>query len=280
MIEMNTQPSEDSNQQRKSPELLDMEQAAADLQPVTLDHVTIKVADLERSSRFYQDVLGMPLLRAEPDTHYLGLGNSFMGIQSSGSDRAIIDHFNLGLMNFDARGIVARLAQKGISIEGPAGADSVRFVDPDGLHIQLSSTDYARKQTYRDESPADQARSVPDLQPVTLDHVTIKVADLERSSRFYQDVLGMPLLRRELDTHYLGLGNSFMSIQPSGSDRATIDHFSLGLMNFDARGIVARLAQKGISIEGPAGVDSVRFVDPDGLHIQLSSTDYSRKQTL
>ncbi|HEY3341380.1 MAG TPA: VOC family protein, partial [Anaerolineae bacterium] len=114
-------------------------QAAPDWQPMTLDHLTIKVPDLERSSRFYQDVFGMPLLRAEPDTHYLGLGNSFMGIQPSGTDRAYIDHFCLGLMAFDARGIVARLAQKGIAIEGEASIDSVRFVDPDGLHIQLSS---------------------------------------------------------------------------------------------------------------------------------------------
>jgi hypothetical protein len=91
----------------------------------------------------------MPLLRAEPDTHYLGLRNSFMGIQPSGSDRAYIDHFSLGLMAFDATGIMARLAQKGVTIEGEAGVDSVRFVDPDGLHIQLSSIDYARKQTYR-----------------------------------------------------------------------------------------------------------------------------------
>jgi catechol 2,3-dioxygenase-like lactoylglutathione lyase family enzyme len=116
---------------------------------VTLDHFTVVAPDLERSSRFFQDVLGIPLLRALPDTHYLGVGNSFLGIQPSSSHPACIDHFCLGLKNFDANGIVARLAQKGIAIEGEAGVDSVRFFDPDGLLVQLSSTDYARRQTYR-----------------------------------------------------------------------------------------------------------------------------------
>ena len=45
-------------------------------QPVTIDHVTLKTPDLQRASRFYQEVLGMPLLRADPGTHYLGAGNS------------------------------------------------------------------------------------------------------------------------------------------------------------------------------------------------------------
>ena len=129
--------------------LIDMEGPAPELQPATLDHLTIKVPDLERASHFYQDVLGMPLLRAEFDTHYLGVGNSFMGIQPSGSHPAYIDHFCLGLTHFDAAGIVAKLLHKGISIEGKAGVDSVRFIDPDGLTVQLSSTDYARTQTYQ-----------------------------------------------------------------------------------------------------------------------------------
>ena len=259
---------------------LDVELAAIDLQPVTIDHITIKVPDMERSSRFYQDVLGMPLLRTLPDTHYLGVGNSFMGIQPSGSHRAAIDHFCLGLKNFDAMSIVTMLAQKGIAIKGEASVDALRFIDPDGLIVQLSTTDHARKNIYQDEASrltAEQAAS--DLQPVTLDHFTIVAPDLERSSRFFQDVLGIPLLRALPDTHYLGVGNSFLGIQPSSSHPACIDHFCLGLKNFDANGIVARLAQKGIAIEGEAGVDSVRFFDPDGLLVQLSSPDYARKQT-
>ena len=122
--------------------------------------------------------------------------------------------------------------------------------------------------------------AAPDLQPVTIAHLTMKVPNIERASHFYQEVLGMPLLRVEADPYYLGVGNSFMGLQPSGSNHAYIDHFSLGLMNFNAQGILARLAEKGVAIEGEAGDETVRFLDPDGLHIQLSSTDYAMKQTI
>jgi hypothetical protein len=52
----------------------------------------------------------------------------------------------LGLLNFNAQGIVARLSEKDVAIDGEIGNDTVRFVELDGLHIQLSSTDYAMKQ--------------------------------------------------------------------------------------------------------------------------------------
>ena len=167
---MNHQPPEAFDKQKRLSDLLDrfqsgglarqayLEQvlqlvaekpAAPGLQPATIDHLTLKTPDLQRASRFYQEALDMPLLRAEADTHYLGVGNSFMGLQPSGSQPAYIDHFCLGLANFDPGRVIARLAQKGISIEGEAGEDTLRFVAPDGLHIQLSSTDYARRQTYR-----------------------------------------------------------------------------------------------------------------------------------
>jgi catechol 2,3-dioxygenase-like lactoylglutathione lyase family enzyme len=130
-------------------QLLEKTPPATALQPVTLDHLTIKVPNLERSSRFYQQVLGMPLLRVEPDTHYLGLGSSFLGIQPSGSGQAYIDHYCLGLANYNTQDLLTRLAQKGVACDGEVGEDTLRFIDPDGLTVQLSSTDYARKQTVR-----------------------------------------------------------------------------------------------------------------------------------
>jgi catechol 2,3-dioxygenase-like lactoylglutathione lyase family enzyme len=140
---------------KQATRLLEPDEGAPDLQPVTLDHVTFRVPDMERASRFYQDVLGMPLLRTDP-VHYLGVGNSFMAIEpfeKPGQATAFVDHFCLGLKNFDAARIVARLAEKGIAIVGPADPDTVRFVDPDGITVQLCSTDYARKQTGKQPSP-------------------------------------------------------------------------------------------------------------------------------
>lgn len=128
---------------------LKLEHAGRDLQAVTIDHVTIRVPDVARASAFYQDILDAPLLRVYSDTHYLGVNHSFFAIQPSDSKPAWIDHFCLGLKNFEPSQIAARLKAKGIAVEGgEPGSDTLRFVDPDGLHIQLCATDYAYRQTH------------------------------------------------------------------------------------------------------------------------------------
>src|SRR5260370_25075905 len=55
--------------------------AAPDMKAVTLNHVTLKVADVQRTSKFYQDVFGMPLKQHSEKTHILGVGKSFLGIE-------------------------------------------------------------------------------------------------------------------------------------------------------------------------------------------------------
>jgi catechol 2,3-dioxygenase-like lactoylglutathione lyase family enzyme len=120
--------------------------SAGDLQAVTLDHVTIRAKNLEKSSKFYQEVFGMPLKRIIPgQTHYLSLGNSFLGIESL-KDSVCIDHICLGLKNFDSEKIIARLNSMGIKPDGDAGKTSLKFRDPDGILIQLSTIDYALTQ--------------------------------------------------------------------------------------------------------------------------------------
>src|ERR1051325_7891735 len=55
--------------------------AATDMKAVTLNHVTVKVADLQRTSKFYQEVFGMPLKQQSKTIHILGVGKSFFGIE-------------------------------------------------------------------------------------------------------------------------------------------------------------------------------------------------------
>ncbi len=114
----------------------------------------------------------------------------------------------------------------------------------------------------------------------TLDHVTLHVKDLEQTSRLYQEVFGLPLLRNENQTHYLGVGTSFLGLQPSGEEPARLDHFCLGVPGFDPVVIAKRLRERGLKVEGgEAGTDTLRFVDPDGLKIQVCATDYAINQT-
>src|ERR1700722_8640397 len=55
--------------------------AAPDMKAVSLNHVTLKVADVQRTSKFYQETFGMPLRQHSEKTHILAVGSSFLGIE-------------------------------------------------------------------------------------------------------------------------------------------------------------------------------------------------------
>src|SRR6266478_984767 len=71
---------------------------------------------------------------------------------------------------------------------------------------------------------AQSASATPDMKAVTLNHVTLKVADVLRTSKFYQDVFGMPLKQHSDKTHILGVGKSFFDIEQNGT-AAELDHY-------------------------------------------------------
>lgn len=135
-----------------------------DLQAIIFDHITIRVPDVVSTSNFYQQVFEMPLRRVveEPEgelTHYLQVGNAFFGIQESPKgSKAFVDHFCIGLKNFNSDKIAKRLSDNGFDLSGPRylhhliiyhkiniyrNNDTVRFVDGDGFHIQLCTEGYA-----------------------------------------------------------------------------------------------------------------------------------------
>src|SRR6266545_4883348 len=55
------------------------------LKAVTLNHVTVRVADVQKTSKFYQEFFGMPLKQHSDNTHILGVGKSFFGIEQKGT---------------------------------------------------------------------------------------------------------------------------------------------------------------------------------------------------
>jgi catechol 2,3-dioxygenase-like lactoylglutathione lyase family enzyme len=177
----------------------------SDLKAVRFDHVTYKTPVLDPATKFYSELLQMPLTRHIPnDTDYLGVGaDSFFGLQIN--DPAYIDHFCFGLDSFTTDHVIATLKDFNMTASG-IYENTLRFEDPNGLHIQLCNGDYAQNQTW----DLDPSKQIPtefnDLQAVTIDHITIKVPDLEATSLFYQKLFNLPLMRViPGDTHYLGV---------------------------------------------------------------------------
>lgn len=114
-----------------------------ELKAVTINHVTVKVPDLQRTSRFYQEFFGMPLKQQSKTIHILGVGNSFFGIeQGEPTSRATVDHYDFGISGFDADEARAKLRKRNLKYAAGNSKESFKFHDPDGFQVQLNATDY------------------------------------------------------------------------------------------------------------------------------------------
>ncbi len=114
-----------------------------------------------------------------------------------------------------------------------------------------------------------------------IDHVVLRVADLERAIAFYEGVLGAKVERRSESFGLVQLraGRSLVDlIKASETDRegANMDHFALRIEPFDEAAIRAHLAAHGIEVgelKTRYGADgngpSFYIEDPDGNTVEL-----------
>ena len=108
---------------------------------VSINHITVKVPDLQRTSNFYQEFFEMPLKQHSAKTHILGVGDScFFGIEQ-GDGPARVDHFDFGIVGFDADAIRAKLTKLNLKFDSNS-KESFKFHDPDGFLVQVNASDY------------------------------------------------------------------------------------------------------------------------------------------
>ena len=116
------------------------------------------------------------------------------------------------------------------------------------------------------------AAAAPDeieFKDANIDHVSIHVADLQRSIEFYQKMFGFSVVSRaDPDIVRLGNGRILVSIN-RGSPARTIDHFAIGIPRFNADAGQRYFAQRGAApLQGDYAVFHIK--DPDGVNVQIS----------
>ena len=114
---------------------------AATFQANSLNHVTLAVADPERSREFYEDVLGIEVVSRQENGINLGLGNSFLGLYEIPKPGEI-HHFCVGVDGYDIDDAAARLRSRGIEPFVRQDRPEIYFDDPDGVRVQLSEKTY------------------------------------------------------------------------------------------------------------------------------------------
>ena len=114
-----------------------------------------------------------------------------------------------------------------------------------------------------------------------LDHVVLRVADIDRSIMFYEDVLGLHVERRlpEIGLVQLRAGTAMIDLVPRTEDEddgRNMDHFAVRITEMDVPALTAHLAKYGIDA-GPVqrryGAEgygsSIYITDPDGNTVEL-----------
>ena len=113
------------------------------LRAVSINHVTVKVPDLHRTSKFYQEFFGMPLKQQSASTHILGVGNNtFFGVEQSDNKTTSVNHYDFGIAGFNADEARAKLKKLNLKFESGDSKESFKFFDPDGFQVQLNAPDY------------------------------------------------------------------------------------------------------------------------------------------
>jgi glyoxylase I family protein len=118
-----------------------------------------------------------------------------------------------------------------------------------------------------------------------LDHVVLKVSDVQRSLAFFRDVLGLRLERifEELGVYQVRCGANLIDLQTlkpgetlPPADSRGIDHFCIGVDGEVAATMAAleaanaTIVRKPVEVYGARGFGtSIYIADPDGYVIEL-----------
>ena len=124
-----------------------MVQTKVQIKTTGIDHVVLWVSDLERSKRFYIDLLGMTVNHESDWQSFLWCGDGHQVAlfhQRDGSPvktGAELNHMALRMEPSSYEEVKARLEQEGIEVSGRAGDPTcIYFDDPDGHRLQLLYT--------------------------------------------------------------------------------------------------------------------------------------------
>jgi catechol 2,3-dioxygenase-like lactoylglutathione lyase family enzyme len=238
-----------------------------------LDHLALTVDDTEKSVHFYSRVFGNTVMKEKTNPrHYVKLGPNYVAMAPAGQGQPsqTINHFGLGIVNFEIAATKRALDQVGVQYREATGV-GLFVPDPDGTLVQLWTEN---SWSHLDETavPASiPSQGDPLLRPTGIDHILVNVSNVEKSTVFYEKILG-PIVNpasRPRRTWFSGGGGNRVGLALAGpGQKPGIDHYCL-TAPFDRASLTEAVVAAGAKIiqgDVPAGID---FLDVNGIHVQV-----------
>ena len=149
-------------------------------------HATFTTPDLERQIAYYSEVLGLLVTERDKNRAFLATRTGLEAIALERGDKSELIRLSFQVAPDADFGAYAReLSEHGIKSEqrngiSPGAARALTFTDLKGTIIEL----------YADYSFAKDDGRQAAITPLKLGHVAHRVADVQKVTKFYTDVLG------------------------------------------------------------------------------------------
>jgi len=233
----------------------------------SIEHLSVQVSDMQRSLEFYRKLLGMTLVSEDRSKELvrIGYGKRYLISLHRKEPYGLIDHYAIAVDNHDQKAVAGKLAAQGIqAVDGDDAGFHVK--DPDGVRVQITTTAVPA---------AGSGSGVVRVQ--MLHHVNTQVTNVGTSETFYRNVFGFGPSKRVQgpDNHGLYFPDGGLVILQTSQKPGKLDHFCLGVEKFDADRMRAAANQVFPGKVQGTAKDNFAVLDPDGVRVQLSATDWS-----
>ncbi len=238
--------------------------------------VSLGVADLKASTKFYVESWGLSVVAERPDAVYLRATGSahhvislhkrssaaLLCVDLTAADRASVDALHKSVRDAGMRDVEAPAA-----VTEPGGGYGFAFKDPEGRVLRVLAGDEQHKD----------AGAKPDL-PIKVTHVVLNSRDRDGMAEFFARVLGFRVIDRTRMMTFMCCSPEHHSIAFANGEAPTLNHIAFLMKDLDSvmRG-AGRMRDHGHDIQwgvgrhGPGNNVFAYFVGPDDVVIEYTS---------